>query len=372
MAENGKPKKLGFAPFFLGAAILAILNVPIWIAGYLGFTADLPETPYWHGHEMLFGYAGAVLGGYLLAKSSWTILIPVFATWIAGRLGFFAPAPVAATTALLYPICLFYFGGIPFIKAAKRARSAIPGLLLAGLMIAEGLFQLGNLGILSGGQGMGLLLGINMITLLLYIMGGRVIAAATSGAHQAKGAYVAGVSQQRLELIGLVLLITMVVADLLSLPGWFAGLAAGLAGTVILVRLIAWKVWRVVDFFDISGLHLGYLLLALGLILKGAALGLEVAGLFEALHGITVGALGILSLSVMGRTILQRGRLPRKYPTTVRIAIAVIALAAALRLLAIAPDWRSDMLIAGAAVWVLAFLMFGGFVVYGVWAAKKA
>jgi len=371
MAANSRPRKLGFAPFFLGAAVLAILNIPLWVANSLGFTEFLPETPYWHGHEMLFGYAGAVLGGYLLAKSSWTILVPVFAAWVAGRLGFFAPAPVAAITTLLYPACLFYFGGIPFFKAAKRIRSAIPGLLLASLFIAEVIFQLGALGVFPGGEDIGLLLGLNAITLLLYLMGGRVIAAATSGAHQAKGAYVAGVSQQRIELTGIFLLFAMLVADLLPLPDRIGGLFAGLAGVVIVTRLVAWKVWRVVDALDISGLHLGYLLVAIGLGLKGVALGFGQLGLHEAIHGITVGGLGVLSLSVMGRTVLQRAKLPREFPTTVRIAIALMIVSGICRILAMILDQRGDMLIAAATAWMLAFIAFASFVIYGLMVSRK-
>ena len=371
MVTNPKPRKLGFAPFFLGTAALAIVNVPLWIAYYFGIFSTVPLPPHWHGHEMLFGYAGAVLGGYLMAKSSWTILVPVFAAWIVGRLGFFAAPPIAALAALLYPACLFYFGGIPFIKSAKRFRSAIPGLLLAGLVAAEAVFQLGVLGYINEGQPLGLVLGLNMITLLLYLMGGRIIAAATSGAHQAKGAYVPGVSQQKIELTGLILLFAMVAADLSPLPSWIGGIIAGLAGFVVMARLIAWKVWRVVDALDVSGLHLGYLLLAAGLIIKGAALSFQFITMFEALHGVTVGALGILSLSVMGRTVVQRGRLPRTFPTTVRLAIGTMAIATISRLLALVPEIRDPMLTTAAATWTLAFLLFGGFVVYGLWLSVR-
>jgi uncharacterized protein involved in response to NO len=86
----------GFRPFFLLAAIFAALAVPLWLAAYMGALA-LPSplpAPLWHGHEMLFGYAVAVLAGFLLtATPSWSGRRPVRGgglavlalIWLAGR-----------------------------------------------------------------------------------------------------------------------------------------------------------------------------------------------------------------------------------------------------------------------------------------------
>ena len=70
----------GFRPFFLLGAIFAALAVPLWLAAYTGALAlpsPLPAS-LWHGHEMLFGYAAAVLAGFLLtATPSWSGRPPV-------------------------------------------------------------------------------------------------------------------------------------------------------------------------------------------------------------------------------------------------------------------------------------------------------
>ena len=52
--------RLGFRPFYLGAALLACLIVPLWVAVLLGFfELPLSGSPMlWHAHEMLFGFAG--------------------------------------------------------------------------------------------------------------------------------------------------------------------------------------------------------------------------------------------------------------------------------------------------------------------------
>ncbi len=66
---------LGFRPFFLLAAILAAAAVPLWLLIYQGAlepVSSLPPTV-WHGHEMVFGFAVAVIAGFLLtAATNWT------------------------------------------------------------------------------------------------------------------------------------------------------------------------------------------------------------------------------------------------------------------------------------------------------------
>ncbi|MCP4873255.1 MAG: NnrS family protein [Proteobacteria bacterium] len=88
----------GFRPFFLGAALLGALLVPLWI-GMLRSAAPLPgsfDPISWHAHEMLFGYAVAVLAGFLLtAVARWTritscelSLLPAFSDFSSS-----SPAP---------------------------------------------------------------------------------------------------------------------------------------------------------------------------------------------------------------------------------------------------------------------------------------
>ena len=65
---------LGFRPFYLLAATFAALSVPLWLAQYAGLLpAPYVRGPAWHGHEMLFGYALAVIAGFLFtAGRNWT------------------------------------------------------------------------------------------------------------------------------------------------------------------------------------------------------------------------------------------------------------------------------------------------------------
>lgn len=86
----------GFRPFFLLGAIWAALAMVVWVVMLTGRevlpTAFDPVS--WHSHELLFGYLGAVIAGFLLtAVPNWTGSLPIVgwrlaglvALWITGR-----------------------------------------------------------------------------------------------------------------------------------------------------------------------------------------------------------------------------------------------------------------------------------------------
>ena len=66
---------LGFRPFYLLAGLFAVVAVPLWVAAYTGMLSiDGYLAGFaWHQHEMLFGFAVAVIAGFLLtAVRNWT------------------------------------------------------------------------------------------------------------------------------------------------------------------------------------------------------------------------------------------------------------------------------------------------------------
>ena len=83
--ENNQPKalppasfalwNLGFRPFYLLAGIFAVVGITIWVAHFTGWLSwgDYLRDPLWHAHEMIFGYAYAVIVGFLFtAVRNWT------------------------------------------------------------------------------------------------------------------------------------------------------------------------------------------------------------------------------------------------------------------------------------------------------------
>ena len=96
-----------FRPFYLGGAFFAAIAVPLWLGMWYHnyFTPSLPSL-YWHAHEMVFGFAGAIIIGFLFtAARNWTGLplpagIPLgllVSLWLVSRVGmFFAYGPALA------------------------------------------------------------------------------------------------------------------------------------------------------------------------------------------------------------------------------------------------------------------------------------
>ena len=65
---------LGFRPFYILAAALSVLAVPLWLAQYMGWLKGMANVSLgWHMHEMVFGMAIAVIVGFLFtAARNWT------------------------------------------------------------------------------------------------------------------------------------------------------------------------------------------------------------------------------------------------------------------------------------------------------------
>src|SRR3990172_2388646 len=139
----------GFRPFFLGAALWAVLSLLLWLASLAGLLqlAEGYGALAWHAHEMLFGYASAVVAGFLLtAVPNWTGRLPVsgprlmllFLLWCAGRVAFLAtggvgPLPAVVIDSLFLPCLLFTMGRE--IVAGRNWRNLKP-LVLVGLLAA--------------------------------------------------------------------------------------------------------------------------------------------------------------------------------------------------------------------------------------------
>ncbi|MCL4675813.1 MAG: NnrS family protein, partial [Pararhodobacter sp.] len=179
----------GFRPFFFGGATWAALAMALWVpmlSGHLTLpTAFDPVS--WHAHEVLFGYLGAVIAGFLMtAVPNWTGRLPIVgwrlgalaALWLSGRLVVLVsvalPASLVAVVDLAFPVALAYAIGREIV-AGKNWRNLI---VLAMLTV----FALGNLVFhieaAQGGyaaQGYGFRLGLGAGILMIGVIGGRII-----------------------------------------------------------------------------------------------------------------------------------------------------------------------------------------------------
>ncbi|MDP1686319.1 NnrS family protein, partial [Hydrogenophaga sp.] len=185
--------RLGFRPFYLGAAAYGMLAVPLWIAFMLGkVSLNLTLSPVlWHAHEMLFGFAVAVIVGFLLtAGKVWTgldtprgvALAALAGLWLAARVAaVFAPYGVyAVLDLLLLPLVAGIF--ITLLLRAGGGRNLPLGAILLLLALANAAFHGAVSGLIDIEPVRALHAGLALIVMIECVIAGRVIPAFTMSA----------------------------------------------------------------------------------------------------------------------------------------------------------------------------------------------
>jgi uncharacterized protein involved in response to NO len=342
--------------FFPAALVLALAEIPLWTAAYAGWAAWPPLASGWHGHEMLFGYALAVVAGFLFARLDGSELALLLGAWLLARLVAFVPEPglLLAAAGSLFPVLLALRAASLFLPAAKKGSNRMFAPIFGGFLLAELLYRCGGVGLIPEGERLGLTLAVDFTTLLLVLMGGRIIPAATAGALHRRGQHLQSRVQPHLERATLGSLAVVIVADLLSWPVPAAA-AALVAGLLTAVRLARWRTAAILSQPELWSLHLGYAWLALGLLGKGGAMLIDRTLLIDLQHALTIGGLGTLTMVMVLRTSAARAVPSAAVPRAVGIMAIAMTLAALARLAAPFLDWPAGAwaLFAAAALWSL-------------------
>ena len=307
----------------------------------------------WHAHEMLFGYAFAVIAGFLLtAVRVWTgrptptglPLAGIAALWVLARVLGLVSLPWAGIADLAFALAVAWGIGVPLIASGNRRNWFFIALVLA-LGAASLAFQ--------AWPQLGVAIGLDVVLFVMAVMGGRVIPAFTnSGIPGGAGAR----RQPLLEKAALGAVLLLLVFDVFSIHvGMLALVAAGLHAA----RLALWAPLRTRGRPILWILHASYAWIVVHLALRGLA-AFELVPAVVATHALTVGAIGGLTLGMMTRT--ARGHTAR--PLTVGGAelaayVLVQAAAVARSLLPLAfPDAYGAMVALSALLWFAAFAVF--------------
>lgn len=363
---------VGFRPFFLLASIWAALAMVLW-TGMLTGRVSLPsvfDPVAWHAHELIFGYGGAVVCGFLLtAIPNWTGRLPVTGTplatlaaiWALGRVAVAIGEPLgAANTALAdlaFPAALTAIVAREII-AGKNTRNlpvlAVCLMFLAGNAAYHWAAHTG--GPASGEHGARI--GIAALVILISLIGGRIVPSFTRNwlVKQGPGALPAPMGRFDRAVLGL---------SIAALATWVLWPEDRLIGTLLLIagaaqvlRLSRWTVWRCLSEPLVWVLHLGYLFVPLGFLLVGGSLVMpNIIPATGALHAWLAGAVGLMTLAVMTRASLgHSGRALAARP--VESAIYLLILTAALTRIVAGfggPVWLLD---AAATAWIAGFALF--------------
>ena len=359
---RSREKRLKSHRFFFPAACLhAAIAMPLSMAAMLAGWRWAPGLAgSHHGHEMVFGFALAVIAGYTLGPQPRRWLAALFGLWLAARLGY-ALAPGFWLSQLLSPAfaLLLAWRVVPRFNAAKKWRNRMLVPLMVSLCGLPLLWLILPIIPVPGATTL-LHTGVALLLLLMTFMSGRLIAPAVAGTLEKRGITQEARVQPRIEAALILILGLAAALTLLPLPVLPAGTFLAAAGILILIRTVRWRLWLCLDRPDLLGLALGTVWLAAGALGIGLAqlLGRDPSAL---LHLITVGALGTLTISVMLRIHYHAIR-RQPPPSGVLMATLVPVAVAALARLAAGPvPWNApELLWTAAAAWSLAYAFTAG------------
>lgn len=358
---------LGFRPFYLLAALLAMLTVPVWVLQYLGVLATTGPIAgmLWHMHEMVFGFAVAVITGFLFtAGRNWTgqptptgaALAALAALWLAARvLLVTGPAGVAAVVDAAFLPLVAWALWKP-LRAAHNRRNYFFVVLLLALAVLDVVFYLATFGIVPLSPLWPIRAALYVVVVIVAIMGGRVIPMFTQNA-------VPGAKVRRsaaLDRWAIGTLAAALAADVLGLPDPLVALAAASAAVLHAVRLAQWDPLATRATPIVWVLHASYAWIPLGLALLAARALTPAVHDVYVLHAFGIGAVGGMIIGMITRT--ARGHTGRPLVASLPevFAYALVQAAALVRVVLglAAPALYGSALLLAAFFWAVAFALY--------------
>ena len=368
---------MGFRPFFLAAALYVVLALALWIGVFAGAgSVPGPWVPLdWHRHEMLFGVVAAIIAGFLLtAVPNWTgrpplagaPLAALVVLWLFARTASLVlpdmAFALAAAIDAAFPLVLALWAGYSIRTSGHRN---LPVAILIALFALADFADYARFAGAPAVADSAYRFGLSIVVLLISLIGGRIVPAFTRNwlVKRDKGGALPAEFGPYDRLV--------LAATALALLAWTMAPDAPASGGLLLLagllqaaRLARWQGWRTAAEPLLLALHLAYAWLPVGLFLLGLASTDAVLPASGALHALTAGAIGAMTLAVMTRATLgHTGRPLHAGPGTILIFLFVHA-GALLRLLSpFWPDLYLDLLVLSGSLWGGAYLLFA--LIYG-------
>jgi uncharacterized protein involved in response to NO len=355
----------GFRPLFLAAAGWATLSMAAWLPllfGEIEFPSRFDPLS-WHIHEMLFGFVMATVGGFLLtAIPNWTGRPPVAGTPLAVLVALWALGRIVCIFSAILPLWLVVVADLAFAIALEAV--AVRELLAVGnkrnypLLAPLVVLAISNL-LMHLQFALGWRLAIAVVIVLISVIGGRIVPAFTRNWLSARGITPLPPSANVADRFALGTLHGGMIAWAF-LPDWQpVGLLLLIAAVLNLVRLAHWRGIATSEEPLLSILHLGYLWVVVGVALLGVSLVSDAVPVQAALHALTAGAMGTMTLAVMTRATLgHTGRVLRADKVTM-VIYALVNVAALLRIAAAwTVDAQMELYEVAAVAWIGAYALF--------------
>lgn len=363
--------QLGFRPFFLIALASGALLIFAWMLLYLnGWSLPVSNYPtmLWHAHEMIFGYAMAVVAGFLLtAIKNWTNrqtlnkapLLGLVGLWLIPRVLPFSGNDtlfiVGAGVDVLFGIVLFLAALYPLVKAKQWAQAGISSKLLM-ITAANLAFYLGLFGVLDDGGRIGLYAGFYLLLALILTMARRLIPffieKGIDATFQAK-------NYKWIDISSLVLFLLFAISDLVS--PW-SPITASLALAQFLLHSIRLYLWYHPGIWKKSLLwiiYTAYAWITIGFLLKALAIWVGISP-YLAIHCFAYGGIGMMTLGMMARVSLgHTGRSVFNPPAQLNVIFVLLAIGSVFRIVFPLFDSSHYLWWIGISqvLWILAFLV---------------
>lgn len=357
---------LGFRPFYLLAALLAVLNIPVWVLQWHGVFAQGSYLPgvIWHSHEMVFGFAAAVITGFLFtAARNWTglptpagrSLAALAALWVAGRIVLLTgPGVFAAVVDVAFLPLVALSLWFPLRRSGNR------NLFFVGLLLlfaaANLLFHLSQLGIVAlppivFAQG-----ALFLVAVIVALMSGRVTPSFTQNAIRTARIR----RNNTLDMTAIFTLAAALIAWLAGAPAWLLVPLAVAAALLHGLRLAWWDPLSTRHSPILWILHLSYAWIPVAMLLLALSALTPAVPSMLFVHALGAGAVGGTIIGMITRTARGHSNRPLTVGRAETAAYVLVHVGALLRVFGplILPSQYGALLAAGAIAWSGAFLIY--------------
>lgn len=361
-----------FRPFYLVGVIYGLGVMGLWLlttSGVIDFTPALYSLSVWHGHEMIFGFSGAVVAGFILTAlpgwagtkeiDGWRLALLVL-LWFLGRIAVHSGGSVPAYLVLILDSSMYFAFTIMVLPGLMTAENKHYLALLPILIM----LCLGNvifhLAVIDGDMvraSWAIQIGLMAIVVKFILAGGYLATVFTGNALRQKNGLELSVNAP-LEYLSAVTLGLFIYGALAEVSSEVSGGFAFLAAAMQLVRFLRWRTLLILDAPLVLIMHLSYLWFIAALILFGAAPYIEGLDAQVWLHAFTVGALSLMMLSLITRVALRhtgRSLIPAR---AMILSFILVIVAAVMRLMISLGILTQDWLTVTAAVWLVSFAIY--------------
>lgn len=377
---------LGFRIFFVGSALFAVVAMLLWLAILQGFAPfkGVINPFYWHGHEMVFGYALAVIAGFLLtAVKTWTNqpmpygwkLFAIFLPWALARIMWMGAHAVPSNAMLVvaFVLDMLFWGLTSFaviraVWAARQKRQIGVVAKLTLLYIAQLTFYVGVFTNHLSMQQVSVYAALYLVIGVVFTIGRRVLpffivkGISVNNDGKSNGINVKQKNSALLDRANLVGLFGFIVFDLFVVMPKVAAIFALICFIVNALRLKNWYhagiwqkplLWSLVIAF--AGMTMSMLIFVVYPFIDGS-MNLHALGL----HGLALFGVGLMTVAMMARVALgHTGRNIHQPPKTVGAIFVLMIVSALCRVLLpmFGGDYMTWVLVSQVA-WVLSFMLF--------------